>query len=119
LCRFQHQQGVTPWRKQPCTTDMESAARKAMLKQVWPTRDKRTVRRRLARLRARASALGLTPWVSRVDETLPQLICRVGSTRLPATTNAIERFFRALQRFYATRGGFHSVLSATRALLLL
>jgi transposase-like protein len=35
-----------------------------------------------------------------------------------ATANAIERFFRAFQRFYATRGGFHSVLSAKRELLL-
>src|SRR5262249_20301518 len=30
----------------------------------------------------------------------------------------IERFFRAFQRFYRTRGGFHSVLSAKRELLL-
>jgi hypothetical protein len=42
----------------------------------------------------------------------------VGSRRLPSTTNAIERFFRAFQRFYRTRGGFHSVLSAKRELLL-
>jgi hypothetical protein len=31
----------------------------------------------------------------------------------------MERFFRAFQRFYATRGGFHSVLSAKRERLLL
>jgi len=30
----------------------------------------------------------------------------------------VERFFRAFQRFYRTRGGFHSVLSAKRELLL-
>jgi transposase-like protein len=92
--------------------------RKPMLKKVLQTRDKRIVRRRLARLRERAAELGLTPWVSRVDEKLPQLLCSVGSARLPSTTNAIERFFRAFQRFYATRGGFHSVLSAKRELLL-
>ena len=61
----------------------------------------------------------MTPWVSRVEAKLPALICSVGSTRLPATTNAIERFFRAFGRFYKTRRGFHSVLSATRALRLL
>jgi len=118
LCRFHHQQGVTHWLTQHFATDAEIDARKPMMKQVLQTRDKRTVRRRLARLRARASELGLTPWVSRVDEKLPQLICSVGSARLPTTTNAIERFFRAFQRFYATRGGFHSVLSAKRELLL-
>lgn len=53
-----------------------------------------------------------------VEEKLPGLICSVGSVRLPSTTNAIERFFRAFQRFYATRGGFHSILSAKRELLL-
>jgi hypothetical protein len=88
------------------------------MKKVWQTRDKRTVRRRLARLRERASELGMTPWVSRVEEKLPGLIGRVGSVRLPSTSHAIERFFRAFQRFYTTRGGFHSVLSATRELLL-
>jgi len=30
----------------------------------------------------------------------------------------MERFFRAFQRFYKTRGGFHSVLSAKRELIL-
>ena len=88
------------------------------MKKVLQTRDKRTVRRRLARLRARASEWGITPWVSRVEEKLPQLIGSVGSARLPSTTNAVERFFRAFQRFYRTRGGFHSVLSAKRELLL-
>jgi len=118
LCRFHQQQGVTPWLKQHFATDAEIGARKPMMKKVLQTRDKRTVRRRLARLRARASELGLTPWVSRVEAKLPQLICSVGSARLPSTTNAIERFFRAFQRFYATRGGFHSVRSAKRELLL-
>jgi hypothetical protein len=62
--------------------------------------------------------LRITPWVSRVEVKLPELIGSIGSTRLPSTTNAIERFFRAFERFYKTRKGFHSVLSATRELLL-
>jgi hypothetical protein len=53
-----------------------------------------------------------------VDEQLPGLIGSVGRVRLPSTTNAIERFFRAFQRFYVTRRGFHSVLRAKRELLL-
>lgn len=118
LCRFHHQQGVTHWLKAHFKTDADIDLRKPVMKRAFQTRDKRTVRRRLARLRERAAAWGLTPWGSRVEEKLPALICTVGSTRLPSTSNAIERFFRAFERFYKTRKGFHSVLSAKRALLL-
>jgi transposase-like protein len=118
LCRFHHQHRVTQWLKQHCTTEEEINTRKKVMKKVFQTHDKRTVRRRLARLKGQAPTLGILPWVSGVEEKLPQLICSVGSRRLPATTNTIERFFRAFQRFYGTRGGFHSVLSAKRELLL-
>jgi hypothetical protein len=118
LCRFHHQQGVTPWLKQHFTTEAEIDARKPAMKQLCHTHDKRTVRRRLARLKERAAEWGMTAWVSTVEAKLPQLICSVGSVRLPSTSNAVERFFRAFQRFYCTRGGFHSVRSAKRELLL-
>ena len=88
------------------------------MQNVLQTRDQRTVRRRLARLQGQAPALGLTTWITQVEAKLPQLICSVGRVRLPSTTNAIERFFRAFQRFYTTRGGFHAVRSAKRELLL-
>ena len=118
LCRFHQQQGVTHWLKQHFATEAEINARKPAMKRVLQTRDKRTVRRRLARLKERAAAWGITPWVTGVEAKLPQLICSVGSVRVPSTTNAIERFFRAFERFYKTRRGFHSVLSAKRELLL-
>jgi transposase-like protein len=118
LCRFHHQQGVTHWLKQHFATAAEVDARKPAMKRLFQTRDKRTVRRRLARLKERAAEWGILPWVSAVEAKLPQLICSVGSARLPSTSNAVERFFRAFQRFYRTRGGFHSVLSAKRELLL-
>jgi transposase-like protein len=118
LCRFHHQQGVTHWLKRHFVTDAEIDARKPMMKKVLQTRDKRTVRRRLTRLKARAAELGITPWVTGVEEKLPQLIGSVGSRYVPSTTNAIERCFRAFERFYKTRKGFHSVRSAKRELLL-
>ena len=118
LCRFHHQQGVTHWLKQHFATEAEVDARKPVMKRVLQTRDKRTVRRRLARLRARAPELGITAWVAGMEAKLPRLIGSVGSICLPSTTNAIERFFRAFERFYKTRQGFHSVLSAKRELLL-
>jgi len=116
--RFHQQQGVTQWLKPHFTTAAAIDARKPALKKRLQTRDKRTVRRRLARLKEQATALGITPWVSRVEAKLPGLICTVGSVRLPSTTHAIERCFRACQRFYVTRGGVHSGLSAKRERLL-
>ena len=118
LCRLHHQQRVTQWLQQHCTTEEEITTRKKVMKNVLQTHDKRTVRRRLARLKGQAPALGITTWITQVEAKLPQLICSVGSIRLPSTTNAIERFFRTFQRFYTTRGGFHSVRSAKRELLL-
>ncbi len=118
LWRLHHQQGVTHWLKPHFATEAEINMRKPAMKQLFRTQDKRTVRRRLARLKEHAPALGLMAWITGGQQKLPQLICSVGSTRLPSTTNAIERFFRAFQGFYATRGGFHSVRSTTRELLL-
>jgi len=114
LGRFHHQQGVTHGLKPHFATEAEGDARTPAMKRLFQTRDQRTVRRRLVRLKERAAAWGIPPWVSAVEAKLPQLICSVGSVRLPSTSNAVERFFRAFQRFYCTRGGFHSVLSATR-----
>jgi hypothetical protein len=52
----------------------EINTRKRVMQQVYQTEDKRTVRRRLARSKAQAPALGITQWVSGVEEKLPQLI---------------------------------------------
>src|SRR6266852_798888 len=51
LCHFHHQQGVTHWLKQHFATEAEINARKPAMKRLFQTRDKRTVRRRLARLK--------------------------------------------------------------------
>jgi len=118
LCRFHHQQGVSDWLKKRFSTEPEIIERQTMMKKVFQTEDKRTVRRRLAQLRTQADQWGISPWLNRVVEKLPSLICSVGSVRLPSTTNAIERFFRVFNRFYKTRCGFHSVVSAKRELIL-
>ena len=118
LCRFHHPQGVTHWLTPHFTTAAEIDAHKPAMKRLFQSRDKRTVRRRLMRLKERAAEWGMTPWGTAVEAKRPQLLARVGRVRLPSTSNAVERFFRSFQRFYCTRGGFHSGLSATRALLL-
>jgi transposase-like protein len=117
-CRLHHQQGVTHGLPQHCATEAASNARTPRMKRLFHTRDQRTVRRRLTRLKEQATALESTPWVTAVEAKRPQLICRVGSVRRPSTSNAVDRFFRAFQRCYRTRGGVHSGLSATRELRL-
>ena len=62
--------------------------------------------------------LGISDWVEQTEEKLPKLLPSVGSVCIPRTTNAIERFFRAFNRFYKVRCGFFSVISAKRELIL-
>jgi transposase-like protein len=117
-CRFHHQQGVTRWCREHLGTTEEAEQTKRAMKQVVQTRDKRTVRRRLAQLAAQAGALGIEGWVTQTLEKLACLLPAIGSRVLPTTTNAIERFFRGFNRFYKGRCGFHSIRSAKWELLL-
>ena len=117
LCHFHHQQGVTRWLKKRYKEDKDIDMRKPKMKKVFQTQDKRTVRRRLAKLKESSDALGIKEWVEQTESNLPKLLPSVGSVRIPTTTNAIERFFRAFNRFYKVRCGFFSVLSAKRELI--
>jgi len=122
LCHFHHQQGVTRWlKKRFGNADQNKAridARKKEMKKVLQTDDKRTVRRRFARLKESSEALGIKEWVDQTEVNLPKLLPSVGSKRIPKTSNAIERFFRTFNRFYKTRCGFFTVTSAKRELIL-
>jgi transposase-like protein len=116
-CLFHHQQGVTRWLKQHFCDHEQLQERKSLMKRVFQTKDKRTVKRRLAKLATVADTLEITEWVSQTQSNLSHLLPQVGSQRLPTTTNAIERFFRAFNRFYKGRCGFFSVVSAKRELI--
>jgi len=118
LCLFHHQQGVTRWLKKKYKEDAEIDARKPKMKKVFQTNDKRTAKRRLAKLKESSEKLGIQEWVEQTEHRLPKLLPSIGSRRIPSTTNAIERFFRAFNRFYKVRCGFFSVLSAKRELIL-
>ena len=118
LCHFHYQQGITRWLKKRFDDKKEIAVRKAKMKRVLKTNDKRTVRRRLQKLKESAQELGISDWVKQTQEKLPKLLPSVGSICIPRTTNAIERFFRAFGQFYKKRCGFFSVVSARRELLL-
>ncbi len=118
LCHFHHQQGVTSWLKKRFTDKARIETRKKQMKKVLQTTDKRTARRRFTRLKELADELGIREWADKTEANLPKLLPAVGSSRIPKTTNAIERFFRAFNRFYKVRCGFFSVISAKRELIL-
>jgi transposase-like protein len=117
LCHFHHQQGVTRWLKRRFQSKEDIAARKPKMKKVFQTQDKRTVRRRLGKLKESSEELGISEWIQQTEAKLPKLLPSVGSKRIPRTTNAIERFFRAFNRFYKMRCGFFTVTSAKRELI--
>lgn len=118
LCHFHHQQGITRWLKKRFHDKDEIAARKKKMKRVLQTNDKRTVRRRLRKLKESSEEPGISEWVEQTEQKLPKLLPSVGSVCIPRTTNAIERFFRAFNQFYKKRCGFFSVVSAKRELIL-
>jgi transposase-like protein len=118
LCHFHYQQGITRWLKKRFDDKDEIAARKKKMKPVLQTNDKRTVRRRLRKLKESSEELGISKWVEQTEQKLPKLLPSVGSVCIPRTTNAIERFFRAFNQFYKKRCGFFTVVSAKRELIL-
>jgi len=122
LCHFHHQQGVTKWLKKHFGSEVKDKAqidsKKKEMKKMLQTEDKRTSRRRFARLKESSDTLGIKEWVDQTEANLPKLLPSVGSKRIPKTTNAIERFFRSFNRFYKMKCGFFTVISAKRELIL-
>jgi len=118
LCLFHHQQNVSKYVRENFQDEQEKEDRKKHMKKLFQTNDKRTVRNRLEKLKEKAQAWAITEWLTGVMENLPHLLPAVGSLRIPRTSNAIERFFCAFNRFYKIRRGFHSLKSAKRQLIL-
>ncbi len=122
VCVFHHQQGVTAWLKRhlPDAPANTVILLNRKMKQVVQTCDPRTVLRRLQALESQdtQAGWGITSWIATVRGTLDRLRPALRRNHYPRTTNQIERFFRAFQRLYKTRGGFHSVISAQRELML-
>ncbi|MCP4289404.1 MAG: DDE-type integrase/transposase/recombinase [Gammaproteobacteria bacterium] len=122
LCVFHHQQGVTAWLKRhlPDASKETTTLLKRKMKRIVQTCDPRTALRRLQALETQDAeqSWGLSSWLTTVRAKFAQLRPALRRNQSPRTTNQVERFFRAFQRFYKTRGGFHSVLSAQRELML-
>ena len=122
LCVFHHQQGVSAWLKRhlPDVAAKTITLLKRKMKRVVQTSDPRTVVRRLQALETQDAkeGWGLTSWIATTRDKLMYLRPALCQNQYPHTTNQVERFFRAFQRFYKTRGGFHSIISAQRELML-
>lgn len=86
---------------------------------VSPAPCPRTMKRRLNRLEhmAKNKDWKILEWIKRTRDKLKHLLPAARSNTYPSTTNEIERFFRALTRFYKTRCGFYSVQSAKREMI--
>ena len=95
----------------------ESKVWKAVGK-LFRTRDKRTVRRRVARLVSLVEEMGKGEVVSGLVAKLSQVLPAVGSTWRPSTANGVERFFGVFDRFYLVKGPFCDLASAQKHLQL-
>ncbi len=90
----------------------------AQLKSLFHTAGKRTVRRRLAKLFAQTDGNPAQAVVARLMAKLPKLLPAIGSTWRPTTSNAVERFFGAFDRFYQLKGPFQHEASAHKHVAL-
>jgi transposase-like protein len=118
LCIFHQQQNTTKFARNTFEDEEQCSTRQKAMKKIFQTNDKRTVKNRLKRLEEKADVWGIAEWVKKMWQTLPNLLPAIGSPRIPKTNNAIERFFRAFNRFYKVRKGFHSQQSAKRQFMI-
>lgn len=79
---------------------------------------KRTAERRLDTLKNLLTKLDASHVLGGILAKWPKLIKTVGSTRLPSTANAVERFFGAFDRLYRLKGPFCDAESAQKHLQL-
>jgi len=118
LCLFHHQQNVTKWIKNHFTKPKIIEHRKKIMKKLFQTNDKRTVKRRFEKLKKNAKKLGIEKWIEIIEKRFKKLLPIIGSKKFPTTSNCIERFFGNFNRFYKIRRGFHSIVSAKKELVL-
>jgi transposase-like protein len=88
------------------------------LKKLFHTSSKRTVQRRMERLKAQAQGTPAKGVIDRLLAKLPKLLPAVGSTFRPSTANAAERFLGAFDRFYRLKGPFQNPVSAEKHIWL-
>ncbi len=118
LCRFHALRAAFRRLKVALANGAERHLWMGKLSRVFHTTDKRTVRRRLQTLHQQAADTPVAGVLARLAAKLPQLLPAVGSTFRPATSNAVEHFFAAFERFYRLKGPFQNQASAEKHLAL-
>jgi hypothetical protein len=117
-CLFHYQKGVSRWLREHLKEESQRNAVRSVMKEVFHTRCAKTVIRRLVKLYEASELLGIKGWVEQTLEKLPVLLPTFTRQGVPNTSNVIGRFFRAFNRFYKLRGGFHSKGGAKAQLVL-
>jgi transposase-like protein len=103
LCRFHVLRALSRRLRQAQVRDGRTWR---LVGQLFRTRDKRTVRRRVATLQQLLEAVGAGAVGERLQAKLPQVIGAVGSTWRPSTANAAEGVFRVVDRVSRLKGPF-------------
>lgn len=117
-CLFHVLENVKEWLREQVKDKQERKRLLAQVAKIFRTKDKRTVRRRFIRWAQRSQKRGHQELVLKLEGLLPFLIGAVGSRVIPTTNNAIERVFRAFNRFAYVKYGFGNVESARRQIAL-
>ena len=85
-----------------------------MVANLFRTCYKRTVTRRVEKLKEKAESLQAEHVLSGLLSKLPQVLKAVGSTWRPSTSNSVEQFFSKFDRFYRLKGPFCDEASARK-----
>lgn len=114
LCRFHALKAAFRRLKGAGLSFKEQTAWGKKMAELFHTRDKRTVKRRLSKLEQNAQGTPVEGVIGRLLEKLPRLLPAIGSSFRPSTANAAEQFFSAFDRFYRSKGPFQSKESAEK-----
>ncbi len=85
---------------------------------LFKTKYKRTVVRRVEKLKDELEKTGKSWVIAGLLAKLPQVLPAVGSSKWPSTSNAAEWFFGAFDRFYRLKGPFCDEKSAHKQICL-
>ena len=118
LCRFHALKATFRRLRQALGKASRSCTWAAKLSRVFHSHDKRTVRRRLAALLKETASTPVAGVVARLEAKFSKLLPAVGSTFRPITSNRVEQFFAAFERFNRLKGPYQSEASARKHVAL-
>jgi transposase-like protein len=121
FCLFHHLQAVRQRLREKCGADWKEQPllRRlvALVDDIYDCRDRRTARKRLAKVLALRQELEAkhpeaVPVLDTIDNRFPKVANTLGHPDLPMTNNATERVIKAFNRHYKNMAGLESVETA-------